>query len=258
MFFATSEALFENVGTWQEHAATDSDDTQPEKRNDRSVTDLGVTLPLRLMVQFLLLVFGIPILGILGILSYARNYSRRIKKPLTSVEALRTSSPFDSTTPRRVRLSPRGAVLAVMSTAFGVVFLFVSSATFYKIMIDGLSMESIPAVVGVLMFDCAVLVFPWLLLKDRKLIREGKFSVGVVVDARVGGIYSFAIVYDFLDQSGRIVRGGSLRRVFTANWPNWGVGSRVPIVYLIEDPSRNSLYASMAWSVDQAVPKTLL
>lgn len=230
---------------------TKSDDTKPEKRNDRSVADLGLTLSLRLMLLPLLLSFGIPILGVLGILSYARNYSRRIKKPLTSVEALRRSSPFDSTTPRRVRLSPRGAVLAVMSTAFGVIGLFVSSAAFYKIVTAGLSMQNIPVVPAVLMFDCAALVFPWLLLKDRKLIREGKFSVGVVVDARVGGIYSFAIVYDFLDQSGRIVRGGSLRRVYTDNWSNFGVGSRVPIVYLLEDPSRNSLYASMAWTVDQ-------
>ena len=258
MFFATSEALFENVGAQQEHAVTNSDDTKPEKRNDSSVAGLGLMLPHRPMLLPLFLVFGIPILGVLGILSYARSYSRRIKKPLTSVESLRKSSPFDSSTPRRVRLSGRGAVLALMSIAFGVVGLFVSSAVFYKIAIVGLTMENIPAVVMVLIIDCAVLVFPWLLLKDRKLIREGKFSAGVVVDARVGGIYSYAIVYDFLDHSGRIVRGGSLRRVFTANWTNWGVGSRVPIVYLIEDPSRNSLYASMAWTVDQAVPKTLL
>lgn len=214
------------------------------------MADLGLTLSLRLVLLPSLLVFGISILGVLGILSYARNYSRRIKKPLTSVEALRESSPFDSTTPRRVRLSPRGAVLAVMSTAFSVVGLFVSSAAFYKIAIAGLSMQNIPVVLIVLIFDCAVLVFPWLLLKDRKLIREGKFSVGVVVDARVGGIYSFAIVYDFLDHGGRIVRGGSLRRVYTAHWSSFGVGSRVPIVYLPEDPSQNSLYASMAWTVD--------
>ena len=202
------------------------------------------------MLLPLLLVFGIPILAGLGILSYARSYSRRIREPLTSVESLRGPSPFDSNTPRRVRLSRRGAVLALMSTAFGMVGLFVSSAAFYKIAIAGLSMQNIPVVVIVLIFDCAALVFPWLLLKDRKLIREGKFSEGVVVNARVGGIYSFNIVYDFLDHSGRIVRGGSLRRVFTANWGNFGVGSRVPIVYLPEDPSRNSLYASMAWTVD--------
>ena len=138
----------------------------------------------------------------------------------------------------------------VMSTAFGVVGLFVSSVAFYRIATAGLSTQNIPVVVIVLIFDCAVLVFPWLLLKDRKLIREGNSSVGVVVNARVGGIYSFNIVYDFLDHSGRIVRGGSPRQVFTANWSNFGVGSRVPIVYLLENPSRNSLYASMAWIVD--------
>lgn len=202
------------------------------------------------MLLPLLLVFGLPILGALGILFYERSYSRRIKKPLTSAEALRELRPFSVSTPRRVRLSRRGAVLALMSTVFGVVGFLISSLLSYKIAIAGMSMPALPAVVTVLIFDSAVLVFPWLLMKDHKLVKEGQFAMGVVVDARVGRIYSFDIVYDFLDHSGRIVRGGSLRRVFTASWNNFGVGSQVPIVYLSQDPSRNSLYTSMAWTVD--------
>ena len=197
-----------------------------------------------------ILAFGLPILGALGILFYERSYSRRIKKPLTRVESLRELRPFNVSTPRRVRLSRRGATIALMTTVFGVVGFLISSLTFYKIAIAGVSMQAIPAVVIVLMFDCVSLVFAWFLVNDCKLVKEGQFSLGVVVDASVGGIYSWGIVYDFLDHSGRIVRGGSLRRVFTANWNNFGVGSQVPIVYLPEDPSRNSLYASMAWTAD--------
>src|ERR1700730_6605770 len=125
------------------------------------------------MLLPLLLVFGPPILGTLGILFYERSYSRRIKKPLTSVESLRELRPFNVSTPRRVRLSRRGAAIALMSTVFGVVGLLISSVVFYKIAIADVSMQAIPVVVTVLIFDCVFLVFAWFLVKDCKLVQEG-------------------------------------------------------------------------------------
>jgi hypothetical protein len=142
-------------------------------------------------------------------------------------------------------------MIAVISAAFGVVGFFISLIVLYKTAIAGVSIRGIPSVVIVLLFDCVVVFLAWLLLDDHKLAKKGQFCRGIVVDASLRGVYSFGVVYDFLDHSGRVVRGGSLRRVFTGNWDNFfGAGSHVPIVYLPEDPSRNSLYASMAWTVD--------
>lgn len=197
----------------------------------------------------LALVFGVPVAGIIALLIYELNYARNSKVPLTGLESLKELPPHPAPTAGRPRLSRRGTTLAFMSSAFGFVGCGISWAIFHNIARNGFDVAAVPAVIAILLFDCVFLVFAAMLAWDYFLVANGRFSVGVVVAARVGVIYSWDIIYDFVDHEGCVVRGGSPRRVFTADRSDFGVGSHVPIVYLSESSSRNSLYISLAWIV---------
>lgn len=72
----------------------------------------------------------------------------------------------------------------------------------------------------------------------------------------MGGIKSWGLFYDFLDGSGQVIRGNSLRSFYTVALAGaagagdyFGVGSYVPVLYRADNPSRNALYVSFAWAV---------
>ena len=185
--------------------------------------------------------------------------SSKLKKPLTAVDTLKAAPPFKVTAVRQPRLTARGKVLVLMTVAFGLVAILVSLALISGIGRTGLTPASVPAVVMISFIDLVPIGFAVSLHLTRKLLLNGQFATGIVVAAQVGGIKSWGVFYDFLDGSGQVIRGSSLRSFYTVALARafhgatlgdyFGVGSYVPVLYRTDNPARNALYVSYAWNI---------
>jgi len=101
--------------------------------------------------------------------------------------------------------------------------------------------------------------FVTLLHRTYKFVLTGHFATGIVVAAKIGSITSWGLFYDFMDGSGKVVRGSSSRRFYTvalarcfhgAEIGNYfAVGSYVPVLFRADDSSRNALYVSFPWAI---------
>jgi len=98
-----------------------------------------------------------------------------------------------------------------------------------------------------------------LLYRTYRLLLTGHLTTGMVVAATIRPITSWGLSYDFLDESGRVVRGSSLRRFYTSALARcfdaagmqtyFGIGSFVPVLYRSDDSLRNALYVSWPWTL---------
>jgi hypothetical protein len=135
----------------------------------------------------------------------------------------------------------------------------VSLALRLRIASTGITQAAVPAVVMVLLVDLVPIGFVVLLHRTYKLLQTGQFTTGIVVGAKVGAIKSRGLFYDFLDGSGQVVRGSSLRSFYTVALARgfhgasagdcFGVGSYVPVLYRADDPARNVPYVSYPWAI---------
>ena len=190
---------------------------------------------------------------------YLLVHTPKLNIPLTSPETLKAAPPFNSNVIRRPRLTSRGRWIVVMAVAFGAVFTAVSLSLVWRIATTGLTKAVLPAVVTVLIFDLVPVVFVVLLHRTHKFLLTGHFATGIVVAATIGSIKSWGLFYDFLDESGEVVRGSSSRSFYTvaltrcfygAEEGNYfGVGSYVPVLFRADDSSRNALYISFPWAI---------
>jgi hypothetical protein len=103
-------------------------------------------------------------------------------------------------------------------------------------------------VVTPLVLFMPLLIFALGLKRDRELITQGRFAAGRVIGIASGGRqYSRRCYFDFLDAAGQVRRGSS--------WLHWyfarqtAVGSVVQVIYLPDDPARNSLLLALSWRV---------
>jgi hypothetical protein len=209
--------------------------------------------------MLLLIAMGLLSICIPGFVLYTVVRTRKLDRPLTAVQTLRAAPPFNVDTPRRPRLTARGKVLVFMTVAFGLVAVLVSLALISAIARTGLTLSSMPAIGTILLFDLVPIGFGVSLHRTRKFLLTGQFASGIVVAAKVGGIKSWGLFYDFLDGSGQVVRGSSLRSFYTVALARaihratlgdyFAVGSYVPVLYRAENPARNALYVSYAWAI---------
>lgn len=182
-----------------------------------------------------------------------------MNKPLTSVETLEAAPPFQVNVTGQPHLTARGKVLVLMTVAFGLVAALVSLALIWQLAHTGLTKAALPAVVMSLLIDSVPIGFGVLLRRTRQFLLTGQFATGIVVAATVGGIKSWGVIYDFLDGSGRVIRGSSLRSFYTVALARafhgasagdyFAVGSNVPVLYAADNPVRNALYVSYAWEI---------
>jgi hypothetical protein len=183
----------------------------------------------------------------------------KLNKALTAVDTLKAAPPFKVAAVRRPRLTARGKVLVLLTVAFGLVAILVSLALISGVGRTGLTPASVPAVVMISLVDLVPIGFGVSLHRTRKFLQSGQFATGIVVAAQVGGIKSWGVFYDFLDGSGRVMRGSSLRSFYTVALARafhgatlgdyFGVGSYVPVLYCRDNPARNALYVSYAWVI---------
>jgi hypothetical protein len=210
-------------------------------------------------VVSILISLGVLFICNLCFVVYMLVRTPKLKKPLTSAETLKVSPYFNASLIRRPRLSSQGKWIVVMAVAFGAVAIAISLALGWKIVTAGLTREALPAVAAVVIFDLVPLVFVAILYRAHRLVATGHFATGLVVAASVGAIKSWGLFYDFLDSSGQVVRGHSLRSFYTVallrsfygedvgNY--FGVGSYVPVLYRADDSARNALYVSFPWTI---------
>jgi len=104
---------------------------------------------------------------------------------------------------------------------------------------------SLPMLIGLApLAFLALMVFLLLsqLRRDFVLATTGRLTNGVVVGVRPGSKSSTWVYYDFLNDQGVVTRG-------KASVLSWEVvlGSSVEVLYLPDDPERNSLRHSMYW-----------
>jgi hypothetical protein len=194
----------------------------------------------------------------LAFVVYVLVRTPKLNKPLTSAETLKAAPHFNSNLIRHPRLTSWGKVIVVMAVAFGAVFTAVSLVEGWQIATTGLTTASLPAVVTVLIFDLVPVAFVALLYRTYKFVLTGHFATGIVVAAKIGSMRSWGLFYDFLDGSGKVVRGSSSRSFYTvalarcfygADMGNYfGVGSYVPVLFRADDSSRNALYVSFPWA----------
>jgi hypothetical protein len=209
--------------------------------------------------MLLLGIMGFVLACNLGVVVYMLARTRKLDKPLTAREALRAAPPFKVDAIRQARLTARGKVLVIMTAAFGLVAIVVSMALIARIASTGLNPELVPAVVMILLVDLVPVGFGMVLYRTREFLLNGQIATGIVVEAKVGGIKSWDLFYDFLDGSGHVIRGSSLRSFYTVALARafhgatlgdyFAVGSYVPVLYRAEKPERNALYVSFAWSI---------
>ena len=146
-----------------------------------------------------------------------------------------------------------------MTVAFGVVATLVSVALVWRIASFGITEAAVPAIGMILLIDLVPIGFGLALHRTYKFLLTGQFATGIVVAAKVGGIKSWGIIYDFLDGSGQVIRGSSLRSFYTVALAHgfhgasagdyFGVGSYIPVLYRANNPARNALYVSYAWKI---------
>lgn len=207
----------------------------------------------------ILVVLGLLLIGNLCFIVYVLVRTPKLNKPLTSDETLKAAPHFSSNVIRHPRLTSRGKWIVVMAVAFGAVFTAVSLALAWRIATTGLTKAALPAIVLVLLFDLAPVAFVTLLHRTYKFVLTGHFATGIVVAAKIGSITSWGLFYDFMDGSGKVVRGSSSRRFYTvalarcfhgAEIGNYfAVGSYVPVLFRADDSSRNALYVSFPWAI---------
>jgi hypothetical protein len=107
--------------------------------------------------------------------------------------------------------------------------------------------------------DLVPIGFALLLLSTYRLLRTGHFATGIVVAAKVGGVKTWGVFYDFLDVGGQVVRGSSRRSFYTVALARafhgdiggdyFGVGSYVPVLYRPDMPMQGVLYVSFPWAL---------
>jgi hypothetical protein len=207
----------------------------------------------------ILMVMGLLFICNFSFVVYMLVRTPRLNKPLTSAETLRAAPHFNSNVTRHPRLTSWGKVIVVMAVAFGVVATAVSLALGWRIVTTGLTKAALPAVVMALIFDLAPIAFVALLHRTYKLVLTGHFATGIVVAAKIGATRSWGLFYDFLDESGTVVRGNSSRSFYTlalsrcfysADMGNYfGLGSYVPVLFRTDDSSRNAPYVSFPWEI---------
>ena len=147
----------------------------------------------------------------------------------------------------------------LMTVAFGLVATLVSLALIWQIVHAGLTKAAVPAVVMSFLIDSVPIGFGVSLHRTRRFLLTGQFATGIAVAATVGGIKSWGVIYDFLDGSGRVIRGSSLRSFYTVALARafhgasagdyFAVGCYVPVLYCADNPARNALYVSYAWEI---------
>jgi hypothetical protein len=205
------------------------------------------------------MVMGLLFICNLSFVVYMLVRKPKLNKPLTSAETLKAAPPFNSNVNRHPRLTSWGKVIVVMAVAFGAVATAVSLILGWRIVTTGLTKAALPAVVIVLLFDLVPVAFVALLHRTYKLVLTGHFATGIVVAAKIGSIRSWGLFYDFLDESGKVVRGSSSRSFYTvalarcfydADMGNYfGLGSYVPVLFRADDSSRNAPYVSFPWAI---------
>jgi hypothetical protein len=207
----------------------------------------------------LLIAMALLMTGNLAFIVYMLVRSPRLNKPLTSPDILRAARHFSSPTIRHPRLSSRGKWLVVMAVAFGAVATAISLPLAWRIATTGLTKAALPALVIVLIFDLVPVAFAVLLYATYKFALKGHLTTGIVVAATIRPITAWGLFYDFLDESGQVVRGSSLRRFYTValarcfdgagDTDYFGIGSCVPVLYRANDSSRNALFVSWPWTL---------
>jgi hypothetical protein len=102
------------------------------------------------------------------------------------------------------------------------------------------------AMVPPLVLFLPLAIFALGLKRDRELITQGRLAAGRVIGIASGGRrYSRRCYYDFLDAIGQVRRGSSWLHWYCAQHTT--VGSVVQVIYLPEDPARNSLLLALSW-----------
>jgi hypothetical protein len=207
----------------------------------------------------LLLAMGPLFVATFYLIVYMLVRAPRLNKPLSSADTLKGAPHFSSPVIRHPRLTSRGRWIVVMAAAFGTVATPVSLALGWQIATRGLSMAALLTVPTVLVLDLVPLVFVVLLYRTYRFLLTGQLTTGMVVAATIRPITSWGLFYDFLDGSGQVVRGSSLRRFYTVALAGafdgasietyFGVGSFVPVLYRSDDSSRNALYVSWPWTL---------
>jgi len=92
-------------------------------------------------------------------------------------------------------------------------------------------------------------VFVYSLRRDRELIMKGQLAPGRVIGIVSGGRKnSLRYYYDFADAAGEVRRGSSWLQKYSPHGIT--VGSPAHVVYLTDDPTRNSLLLALSWRVE--------
>ncbi len=209
--------------------------------------------------MLMIMAMGLFLAGNLGFLVYMPVRSPKLDRPLTSAESLKAAPNSNSGVTRHPRLTSRGKCIVVMVTVFGAVATLVSLALGWRLASTGITQAALAAVVMVLSVDLVPVIFVALLHRTYKLVLAGHFATGIAVVVKVGAIKSWGLFYDFLDGSGQVVRGNSLRSFYTVALARafhgdtagdyFGVGSYVPVLYRQDKPPRNALYVSLPWEI---------
>jgi hypothetical protein len=204
-----------------------------------------------------LIAMGVLMAAYLCFIVYMLVRTPRLNKPLTSADTLRAAPVFRADAVRHPRLSSRGKWIVVMAVAFGAVATPGSLALGWRIATTGLTPAALPAIVMMLIFDLVPAGFVVLLYRTYRFLLTGELTTGVVVAGTIGAVTSWGLIYDFLDGSGRVVRGSSPRSFYTVALARcfdgadaggyFGVGSHVPVLYRADDSFRNALYVSWPW-----------
>ncbi|HXY98081.1 MAG TPA: hypothetical protein VEH00_14045 [Steroidobacteraceae bacterium] len=205
----------------------------------------------------LLIAMGVLMAANLCLIAYLLTRTPRLNKPLTSADTLKAAPIFRADAVRHPRLSSRGKWIVVMAAAFGTVATACSLALGWRIATTGLTPVALPAMVMILIFDLVPAGFVVLLYRTYRFLLTGELTTGIVVAATIRPVTSWGLIYDFLDSSGRVVRGSSRRSFYTVALARcfdgagagdyFGVGSHVPVLYRADDSSRNALYVSWPW-----------
>lgn len=209
--------------------------------------------------MMILAVLGIILVFNIGWVVYLFGRTPRLNQPLTVLEKLKAAPPFPASVARKPRLTAKGKVLVSMAVSFGLVAALVSSALIWRISSDGITAGIIAAIGMVAVIDLVPIGFALLLHSTYRLLRTGQFATGVVVAAKVGGVRTWGVFYDFLAGTDQVVRGSSRRSFYTVALARafhgdiggdyFAVGSYVPVLYRPDRPTQGVLYVSFPWTL---------
>jgi hypothetical protein len=209
--------------------------------------------------MMILAVLGIILVFNIGWVVYLFGRTPRLNQPLTVLEKLKAAPPFPASVARKPRLTANGKVLMFIAVSFGLMAALVSSALFWRIASVGITPTAIAAMGMVAVVDLVPIGFAVLLRSTYRLLRTGHFATGIVVAAKVGGVKTWDVFYDFLDGSDQVVRGSSRRSFYTVALARafhrdiggdyFGVGSYVPVLYRPDKPTQGVLYVSFPWAL---------